>query len=545
MNKQDHKMSAKYPGAQFPSYTHATERLNNAKSTHKVPISCMFLSNFEMKRGNVTVWSRKWSDSNCDVNLQDMEFKSLPSGIHEVADDVINFVVPKDIVRGEEYYYGVAYYKQNGHEIAESSSHVDRNEVKMYALGVIVNPNYRANGISNSGFYEWKPNQFTSANEYVNDLQDLLSYWFVEKDYENFDLFEKYFISNSLTNDVAELSSPVLQRAGKSAHEFIPSSARLSAGEDTIPDRPQMIEYLPYWIRKLGPLIFPLWKSCLLNERILILNPPGGSFEVCNALNYCLSIISLTPKVLQVNRHDDSFVRPLFTIGISDIDAMTADLKQASDKKQKIQGYVACTSDEILTSRPELYDKVLRLPAESSYGDNDGVPRLFSNSGIQIKATPHDFELLDSFFKNFLNEEISTLEKERLSNAVEPVSWTQYIIDNFYWWATAGYARPSYHECVPLLQKLSGDDDNEIEIILDIVGYFHDKITNLFNKLKAIIESSEPQGAEEIIYIPPMALGEMDLDCFSLQDHEFVVVLAKHWFQKSICISADYCRAIC
>lgn len=103
----------------------------------------MFLSHFEMKRGNIVVWSKKWSDTNCDVNLQDIELKSLPSGIHEVADDVINFVVSKYKGGGEDYYYGVAYFQQNGHTMAENSKNLDRSKVKMYSLGVVVNPNYK------------------------------------------------------------------------------------------------------------------------------------------------------------------------------------------------------------------------------------------------------------------------------------------------------------------------------------------------------------------------------------------------------------------
>lgn len=533
-------MSAKIDGGDESYHARVSRGFRITKPPHKIPISCMFLSNFEMKKGNITVWSRKWSEMNCEVNLENIEFKALPSGIHEVPDDVINFVLPKE-VPGEDYHYGVAYYKQNGQEIAEGSDHLDRSAVKMYALGVIVDPNYRVSGTSSNGFYEWKPNQFTSANDYVNDLQDLLTHWLAKKDYDDFSLFEEYFNCNSLTNDAAGLASPVLQRSGKVARDILATNDHLSS-EDT--GRPQMLEYLPYWIRKLGPLVFPLWKSCLLGERVLILNPPGGSFELCNALNYCLSIISLIPKVLQVNRHEqyDYFVKPLFTIGISDIDGMISELREAVERNAKIPGFIACTSDEILTSKTELYDKVLKLTNQTAIeGDDD--TSIYNNKGTQVRATPHDFECLQFFYQGILHEEISVTEKARCLSMVEPTTWTQYLIDGFYWWATAGYVKPSYQEHIRDVP--TSPEDNEVELILGIVGYFHDRTSTLFNRLKIIIEANEHHGPDEIVSIPAMALNEMDLDCFSIQDRELIIALSWKLFHREVRISGDYCDAIC
>lgn len=517
---------------------HAREGFRITKPLHKVPISCMFLSNFEMKKGNITVWSRKWSETNCEIDLDNVEFKALPSGIHEVSDDVINFVLPKE-VPSNDYYYGVAYYQQNGQEMAEGTDHLDRNAVKMYALGVIVDPNYRVSGPSNSD--EWKPNQFTSANDYVQDLQELLTHWMAKKQYDNFSLFEEYFNCNSLTNDSAGLAAPILQRSGKPARDIVSPDANLIS-EDA--SRPQMLEYLPFWIRKLGPLVFPLWKSCLLGERILILNPPGGSFELCNALNYCLSIISLIPKALLVNRHEEYeyFVKPLFTIGISDIDSMISDVRQVQTNA-KPGGFIACTSDEIITSKIELYDKVLKVSKETA-GEGEDDAAIYSNTGLQVKATPHDFESLQSFYENFLHEEMSLTAKGRYSSMVEPKTWTQSLIDGFYWWATAGYVKPSYNQ-ERVHSGSTPPEDNEAEMVSSIVGYFHDRTSLLFNKLKAIIEANECQGSDEIIFIHPMALGDMDLDCFSMQDRDFIIALSWKLFQKEVRITGDYYDAIC
>ncbi|QLL34258.1 hypothetical protein HG536_0G01170 [Torulaspora globosa] len=530
-------MPVRNGGMEDPCY--ARERFRITKPPHKIPISCMFLSNFEITKGNITVWSRKWSETNCEIDLENVEFKALPSGIHEVSDDVINFVLPKE-VPGDEYHYGVAYYQQNGQEMAEGTDHVDRNAVKMYALGVIVDPNYRVSGVSDSGFNEWKPNQFTSANDYVDDLQDLLTHWLAKKEYDNFSLFDEYFDCNGLTNDAGGLASPMLQRSGKPARDIFSHDSNAISKEAS---RPQMLDYLPFWIRKLGPLVFPLWKSCLLGERILILNPQGGSFELCNALNYCLSIISLIPKALQIDRHEEYeyFVKPLFTIGISDIDSMVSDVRQVQ-RNAKVPGFIACTSDEIIISKIELYDKVLKLSKETTSQDGDDAA-IYSNTGLQIKATPHDFESLQSLYDNFLHEEMSSTAKVRCMSMIEPKTWTQCLIDGFYWWATAGYVKPSYQEHAHSTPTSS--EDNEVEMILSIIGYFHDRTSTLFNKLKAIIQASEHQGSDEVISIHPMTLGDMDLDCFSMQDRDFIIALSWKLFQREVRITGDYYEAIC
>lgn len=515
-----------------------------SKPNQKVPISCMFLSHFEMKKGNVIVWSKKWSDTNCDVDLQDIELKSIPSGVHEVTDDVINFVISKNKSRGEDYYYGVAYFRQNGHEMAKNSLQLDRGQVKMYSLGVVVNPNYRINGTSNSGFYEWGPSQFTSANEYVNDLEELLSHWFRVEDFENFGIFERYFDANSLANSTTELSSPVLQRSGKGAREFLPLGDRSSEDATEVPNRRQMLEYLPYWIRRLGPLIFSLWKSCLLNERVLIINPAGGLFEVCNALSYCLSIISLIPKILQVNRQEDYYVRPLFTIGVSDIDGLMSEFVKETENHQKTQGYIASTSDEILAYKTDMYDKLLRIPPDFLDGFNTQNPTFFTNSEVPVKATPYEYELIEDLFTRCLHEDVSVGEMSLYLNQVEPVSWSQYIIDGVYWWATAGYIKASFHETLMKPDMISGND-NDIETVIDIVGFFHDRTANIFNKLRTMITLADQSEPRDVISIPFKALRDMDLDCFSAQDHEFVIQLAQKWFQRKIRISGDYYKAFC
>lgn len=508
---------------------------SSLRSANRVPISCMFLCNFEVKKGNVLVWTRHRKGFEKEVNLEDIEFKSMPSGIHEVMDDVVNFVIPKDDKKGKSgHYNGVAFFKQNGQELTEGASQVDRSRVRMYALGLIVDFDCKKYTESQ----DWRADEFSSANEYVDDLEQLLCQWFDRGTLDNFDTFEKFFDDHSGGKNV-DSPSPVLDRLAAAAY-----TGQELLSSDVPQAKPHMLEYLLYWLRKLGPLLFPLWRSCLLNERILILNPAGGSFEKCNALCYCLSVISLFPKTSEFNRNQAHYVTPLYTLGVCDIDRLSQRVLQGNSQNSQSNGFIACTSDEILLSKPELFDKVLRIPNDIQDSYFMDVPKLYDNQEQPIRATPHDFYSTQVLYKELFGEELSVTERENFLKMVEPLTWSQYIIDGFYWWATAGYLKPSYHEesdSVPA----GPVGESELALILGTLEYFHGRTTILYQKLKEIFESKEVCGTDEVIQLPSASLVAMDLDSFSIQDHEFIEKIAHKWFIRRLQVTGDLYGSAC
>jgi hypothetical protein len=94
-------------------------------------------------------------------------------------------------------------------------------------------------------------------------------------------------------------------------------------------------QYLQYF----GPHIFILWKLALLKKRVLIFSPPPIGV-VCYRV-YCTCL--LTGHVLRGNLDLDC--NPLFYVNVNDIDSL-----------QSTRHYVACTSEQILQSKTELYD---------------------------------------------------------------------------------------------------------------------------------------------------------------------------------------------
>lgn len=508
---------------------------SSLRAAHRVPISCMFLCNFEVKKGNVLVWARYSDGFEKNVNLEDIEFKSMPSGVHEVIDDVINFVIPKgDKEEADGYYNGVAYFKQNGQELSEGVNQIDRSRVKMYALGVVVD----FDGMQYARDQDWKADEFSSANEYVDDLEQLLCQWFNCGTLEEFDIFEQFFKDNSNGKAVG-FPSPVLDRLTAAAY-----TGQELLSSDAPQAKPHMLEYLLYWLRKLGPLLFPLWRSCLLNERILILNPPSGSFEKCNALCYCLSMISLFPQASKICGSKGHYVTPLYTLGVCDIDRMSKEISQINSQNRKPNGYIACTSDEILLSKPELYDKIIRLPSEVEDSYFMDVPKLYDNQEQLIRATPHDFYSLQILYKELFGEELSVTEKKNFLKMVEPLTWSQYIIDGFYWWVTAGYLKPSYYE-EPNSIPAGPVGESELALILRTLQYFHGRSTVLYQKLKEVFESKENCGNDETVQLPSADLVALDLDSFSTQDHKFIEEIAHKWFNRALQVTGDLYGSAC
>ncbi|SCU85293.1 LAMI_0C10748g1_1 [Lachancea mirantina] len=510
------------------SYGNKDDRFRMSEPTHKVPITAMFLCQFDVKKGNCLVWSQTCAGVSDEV-LFNIEFKCLPSGIHELDQDVVHFVVPKKEGGKSGFYYGVSSYQQNGLFLAGDSSHVDRSQVEMFSLGVIVDPAFRNVGVSRSKFYDWKPNQLVSASEYIDDLQRLLSHWRKSNKNGDFEVFEEFFDSNCLKDDLKGLSSPVLQRKWQNAGKFI--------SDDSEPERhPHMLENLTRWVSYLGPLIYPLWKASLMRERILIVGGSGVSFDKCDALTYCLSILSLIPRSLEDKLIVDP-LQPLFSIGITDTDFLTELVSQAlnSDNEDyQIPGFLACTTDEILEFKPELYDILFKV------NDQQGIPEIRKADSSQVKATPHELEAYQYLMQTKMGYSLSAEELQKINKLVEPTSWSQYLIDGFYWWATAGYMKPSYHENED--KPLESADSENIEVVVALVGYFHEKTCLIFQKLRQVIENSDDPSH---VIIPAAFLGEVGLDCFSVQDYEFIEKLARKWFQVEVQVSQVDMRLLC
>ncbi|CCD23728.1 Anr2p NDAI_0C00670 [Naumovozyma dairenensis CBS 421] len=499
-----------------------SELLKASSTKKKLPIVGMFLCQFDMRKGNVKIWSQlneQYKDN--ELVLENIEFKTLPSGLHASSEDVITFTIPRNSLANEdvrnEPFYGVAYYNQNSYDIMEGHSEIDRSKVRMYAFGVIVNPVEKV-----------KDNPFASitmVNKYIDNLEDTLKEWLNLNDDLNFAIFEEFFTENSTRENQSQILDSVVEE------NITINSSR----------RRHMVEYLPFWFRKFGPLIFTIWKECLLDKRILILNGSGESLETCNSLCFYMSLLSMKTNEIST---DQKFITPLFTVGTTDIDSL---------KRLSHYSYIACTNDEILADKQELYDILIRLPSHTMESEEEAPVKIFTNNGTQIKATRNDFEQYELFVKEHLHEEVSGSLKRSCLNVTEPVSWSQFFIDSAYCIATAGTVAAPFHfhpEVIDIgdINEASDKADGISSIAepLKFSLFFNIKTKRLYDALETILNENESLDSDGPIHISSHSLLKLNLDCFSSQDKQFVEQFCQLYFNRKIAIDYyEYFKAFC
>ena len=173
----------------------------------------------------------------------------------------------------------------------------------------------------------------------------------------------------------------------------------------------------------------------------------------------------------------------LFSIGVRDIPTL-------SPSHVHSEGWVACTTDDILASKPQLYDTLITLPPSySSQAEARKWPHVKSHAGAEIKANQRDlrrYQVLrqgtrflthnndTSQRSNHIDNNASHRNSQVMSGSypsssdilgglpdtesygdiaaandaqiVEPQSWSALGYDSFMWWASAGEKRTDMDE---------------------------------------------------------------------------------------------------
>ena len=184
---------------------------------------------------------------------------------------------------------------------------------------------------------------------------------------------------------------------------------------------------------------------------------------------YNLSILSSIPKaLLQLLPRSTSPLslrrRPLYTVGVTDIPLLS---QPSSD------GWIACTTDDVLATKPECFDVLVLLPSSSALRSRQkrSYPRIIISSPDlsnnfprkSIKATQRDAErytILREGLRNFPASIVETTPQELNTNEtalaeddgastlsttstvqdhnqiVEPPSWSQVAYTSLVWWAS-------------------------------------------------------------------------------------------------------------
>lgn len=368
-------------------------------------------------------------------------------------------------------------------------------------------------------------------------------------------------------------------------------------------------------ITTFGPLLFPLYREALLRRRILLLGStpvqPTCNYGMCTCSPtlvlcihayihelpvYDLSVLSNVPQSLQESVSTESGrarLKPLFNVGVFDITRL----------ESHKDGWLACTTDDILGEKKKLYDILVDLPATGSDNGRRTWPKIRTSDGETIKATQRDFRRYISLrrqlrklergattgmqYRDSVSEAGDEADDEsaplfgssvRLPNTdcdvpqsdeaelLQPETWSAVAYRSFMWWASAGekdtweaeetLTDQALLEDLPDLRELTGgvDDDDtdsgpthEAQIVATIlVAYFH-RVTGvvlqtLTNLVERADDDTEEGYEEEAIEISEDDMRRMGIDAWNARDREFVGEMMRLYFNREAVIEDDGVR---
>ncbi|KFY49253.1 hypothetical protein V496_10147 [Pseudogymnoascus sp. VKM F-4515 (FW-2607)] len=517
-------------------------------------ISALFLIRFDAKTGYAISWKRALHGIDLEGGV---EYKSLPSGLHTVKEDLIYFVHGK--------HAGLSAF------ISTEASEESRN-ARMIAVGVLVPLSYGRLGRS----WMHAENLIQLAEKLAVETPDLTlleEYWDSHKLQDGKGSAQFDSILDSPSSLVFKpLPSRLIQHDGHSR------TRSASDGAVLIPPGQSLSLYHPAWslttlLDTFGPLIFPIYRSALLRKRILI-SCHAPVQQICDFV-YDLSVLSNIPLAVSnliSTRAPSQRLRPLFSIGVHDIPLLEEDLLAStqpqavggddSDEEDLGQGWVACTTDGIYSTKTKLYDMLVTMPLAYSQDAVEKVwPDVKSPRGNGVKATQRDLRRYRSLMWGLSRAKVesqnptperndsggrlrrsdtsttlveSLVPESPLSSLpdtdaiVEPISWSALAYTGFIWWASAGERSIALDDEMDLDNSLldglslepqtprtsmgrtfsgasafSHSTGSSAKKELAIIAYFHRLTTLILNTLSDIVDAADSDDDD----IAPLRLG--------------------------------------
>ena len=225
------------------------------------PVSALFLIDFDVKAGYTITWKRSVPGLELEGAV---EYKSLPSGLHTVSDDLIYFV-------HDGGHAGLSAF------VNTPTDEEETRHARMIAVGVLVPLSYGRLGRA------WR---------HAEGLKEIAAK--LAADRTQTQLLVEYWDQNGLSESAAQqplkdapLESPLFFKPSRPA----PGKAHIrnrsaSDGTALIPPGHRLSPFHPAWsltalLDTFGPLIFPIHRAALLRKRILI-SCHAPVHEICN-----------------------------------------------------------------------------------------------------------------------------------------------------------------------------------------------------------------------------------------------------------------------
>ncbi|KAG0345619.1 hypothetical protein BG004_003463 [Podila humilis] len=275
-------------------------------------IDAIFITRFDTRQGNLL----QWCVAVPDMTLDNVEYASLPSGLHNTPEDVIYFRL--------EGCMGLAVY------LNVQSDRAEHRGAQMVSLGILVRPSPETGRCGQVWRHiEFLKSQVRSCVDKDANTEVLSAYFNAHKTQPQPPLSP----GSSSNTKRDSYRSAGRRRANRSFTLSEPVAALSRCFDVSESQEPEEIpashpsHFFLEHVLAMGPSIFVLWKAALLKKRILIYTPPPVE-------NACLA-------------------------GIHDMDSM---MKSTS-------GYVACTTDKLFLFKPQLFDVLVQIPPISPLQD--------------------------------------------------------------------------------------------------------------------------------------------------------------------------------
>ena len=274
---------------------------------------------------------------------------------------------------------------------------------------------------------------------------------------------------------------------------------------------------------------------------------------------YIISVLSGIPTSISDSLPLDplpSRIQCLFSVGIHDMPILAQGSRsdpraiEMLDDDGMGYGWVACTTDGILATKPDLYDLLVSLPPSFSRQAREKAwPRIEVAKGLNNKATQRDlrrYQSLGTELQRFPKEDGVQLTSGTLPTSeqiqsqtphfsaenmtetyddasstideklIEPHSWAALVYSSFMWWASAGENRTDldeeaehdaallrnpndYYNGSPTRPKSASAkspeapamEDPPVGLEMAVIAYFHRFTTLILGTLAQIIEASD------------------------------------------------------
>ncbi|KAF2274762.1 uncharacterized protein EI97DRAFT_476831 [Westerdykella ornata] len=498
-------------------------------------LSALFLAKFDKKIGYTVAWKRSAIDIPIVPLDGAVEFKSLPSGLHAVKDDLVYFV--------HEGHAGLSAFCN------APASAAERNAT-FVSVGILVPLNQGRLGRS------WL---------HAERLQSLASA--LAKDPENTAPLEDFWREQSQhTDSTSTQLSPDQQRGYRRRRALSTLTAALPPDQSLPEFHPA--RSIVHYVDVFGPLVFRLQEAALLRKRILFVGAPPvrASCEFVYNLSILASLPNAAREHLPSGSDHLSRFRALFCLGTHDIPLI--EKLQREDQGQHPHsiefpspGWVSCSTDEIMAAKRQLYDVIVEIPhSYDAPPEQRRWPTIRTSDGTQVKASQRDvqrYKLLhhelwkyrhnvsDATGESGLEDDTRPLvrkdseEAEEEFNetydesAVEPMTWSRLAYLGFMWWASAGerdaYTTEERETDRELLGHLSDYQDG---IHTAVIAAFHRWTVILFKHVARLLDAAESERGSPIseLVIDREELSKMGLDTWSETDRVFIQDLVWLYF---------------